>query len=84
MLHIMLFLTLNALKLYLSTYRSMCAVPKMTVIYFTVILCFPAMLLEYFMNDFGMVLIVTFITGIIYFLKYIHIIIIIVIIGHFC
>ena len=42
----------------------MCAVPNMTVFCSSLIMCFPGMLLRYFLNDFEMVTVVAVITGI--------------------
>ena len=43
---------LNLLYFYISTFRSMCAVPNMTVFWSSFTSCFPDMLLKYFLNDF--------------------------------
>ena len=42
---------LNLLYFYISTFRSMCAVPKMAVFCSSLTSCFPGMLLTYFLND---------------------------------
>ena len=42
---------LNLLYFYISTFRSMCAVPNMAVFWSSLTLCFPGMLLTYFLND---------------------------------
>ena len=39
-----------ALYLYVSTLQSMCAVPSMGVFISFLMLCFPSMLLRYFLN----------------------------------
>ena len=56
-LHVMQFPTLNVLYICISTFRSMCAVPSMTVLCSSLMSCFPGMLLRYFLNDFEMVLV---------------------------
>ena len=43
---------LNLLYFYISTFRSMCAVPNMAVFCSSLTSCFPAMLLTYFLNDY--------------------------------
>ena len=52
MLDVMLFPMLNVLYWYISTPRSMCAVPSVAVFWSPVNLCFPGMFLRYFRNDF--------------------------------
>ena len=42
---------LNLLYFYISTFRSMCAVPNMAVFWSSLTSCFPAMLRTYFLND---------------------------------
>ena len=42
---------LNLLYFYISTFRSMCAVPNMAVFCSSLTSCFPGMLLTYFLND---------------------------------
>jgi len=42
---------LNLLYFYISTFRSMCAVPNMAVFCSSMTSCFPGMLLTYFRND---------------------------------
>jgi len=46
---------LNLLYFYISTFRSMCAVPNMAVFCGFLTSCFPDMLLTYFLNDFEIV-----------------------------
>ena len=46
------------------TFRSMCAVPNMTVFSSSLTSCFPSMLLTYFLNDFEIVPVAPIITGI--------------------
>ena len=46
---------LNLLYFYISTFRSMCAVPNMAVFWSSLTSCFPCMLLTYFLNDFEIV-----------------------------
>jgi len=55
---------LNLLYSYISTIRSMCAVPNMAVFCSSLTSCFPGMLLTYFLNDFEIVPIAPIITGI--------------------
>ena len=43
---------LNLLYFYISTFRSMCAVPNMAVFCTSLTSCFPVMLLTYFLNEF--------------------------------
>ena len=47
---------LNLLYFYISTFRSICAVPNMTVFCSSLTSCFPGMLLTYFLNDFELLL----------------------------
>ena len=56
---------LNLLYFYISTFRStrMCAVPNMAVFCSSLTLCFPGMLLTYFLNDFEIVPVAPIITG---------------------
>ena len=51
----MLFPTLNVLYLYISTFRSLCAVPSMAVFCTSFISCYPGRLLGYFLSDFEVV-----------------------------
>ena len=46
---------LNLLYFYISTFRSMCAVPNMSVFCSSFTSCFPGMLLTYFLNVFEIV-----------------------------
>ena len=55
---------LNLLYFYISTFRSMCAVPNMAVFCSSLTSCFPGMLLTYFVNDFETVPVAPIITGI--------------------
>ena len=52
MVLISLISVLNLLYFYISTFRSMCAVPNMAVFCSSLTSCFPGMLLTYFLNDF--------------------------------
>jgi len=61
----MLLLMLIILYFYISTFRSMCALPNMAVFCSSLISCFPGMLLGYYLYDFGMVPIVPIFTDII-------------------
>ena len=56
MVSISLVLALALLYFYVSTFRSMRAVPNMAVFYSSFTSCFPGMLLMYFLNDFGVFL----------------------------
>jgi len=55
---------LNLLHFYISTFRSVCAVPNMAVFCSSFTSCFPGMLLTYFLNDFEIVPVTPIITGI--------------------
>ena len=55
---------LNLLYFYISTSRSMCAVPNMAVFSSSFTSCFPGMLLMYFLNDFIIIIIISFMQGI--------------------
>ena len=55
---------LNLLYFYISTFRSMCAVPNMAVFCSSLTAWFPGMLLTYFLNDFEIVPVAPIITGI--------------------
>ena len=64
MMLISLVSVLNLLYFYISTFRSMCAVPNMSVFCSYLTSCFPGMLLTYFLNDFEIVPVDPIITGI--------------------
>ena len=53
---------LNQPYFYISTFRSMCAVPNMAVFCSSLTSCFPAMLLTYFLNVFEIVPVAPIIT----------------------
>jgi len=55
---------LYLLYFYISTFRSMCAVPNMAVFCTSFTSCFPGMLLTYFLNYFEIVPVAPIITGI--------------------
>ena len=55
---------LNLLYFYISTFRSMCAVPNMAVLCSSLTSWFPGMLLTYFLNDFEVVQVAPIITRI--------------------
>ena len=55
---------LNLLYFYISTFRSMCAVPNMAVCCSSLTSWFPGMLLTYFLNVFEIVPVAPIITGI--------------------
>jgi hypothetical protein len=66
MVPITLFPMLYLLYFYISTFRSMCAVPSKVVSFFrSLISCFPVMF-RYFLNDSQMVQIARIITGIVF------------------
>ena len=52
---ILLVSVLNLLYFYISTFRSMCAVPNMAIFCSSLTSCFPGMLLTYFLKDFEIV-----------------------------
>ena len=54
---------LNLLYFYISTFRSVCAVPSMAIFCSSLTSWFPGMLLTYFLNDFEIVPIAPIITG---------------------
>ena len=55
---------LYLLYFYISTFRSMCAVPNMAVFCSSLTSCFPGMLLTYFPNDFELLLLLLLFTAI--------------------
>ena len=55
---------LNPLYFYISTFRSICAVPNMAIFCSSLTSCFPGMLLTYFLNDFEIVPVAPIIIGI--------------------
>jgi len=55
---------LNLLYFYISTFRSVCAVPNMAVYCSSVTSCFPDTLLTYFLNDTEIVPVAPIVTGI--------------------
>jgi len=67
MLHVMLFLMLNVLHFYISTFRSVCAVSNMADFCSPIISCSTGMLLRYFLNDFEIVPFHSFVTSILVF-----------------
>ena len=69
---------LNLLYFYISTFRSMCAVPNVAVFCSSFTSCFPGMLLTYFLNYFETVPVAPIITGITFVFTF-HIIIIFII-----
>ena len=64
MMLISLVSVLNVLYFYISTYRSMCAMPNLAVFWSSLTSCFPCMLLAYFLNDFEMAPVAPFIAGV--------------------
>jgi len=61
MVLILLVSVLNLLYFYISTFRSVCAVPNVAVFCSSLTSCFPGMLLTYFLND---IIIIFFLTAI--------------------
>jgi hypothetical protein len=61
---------LNVLYFYISTSRSVCAVPNVALFCSSLISCFPGMLLKYFLKDFEMVPVAPIITGIAFIFKF--------------
>jgi len=61
---------LNLLYFYISTFRSMCAVPNMAVLWISLTLCFPGMLLTYFLNDVETFPVAPIITGVTFVLTF--------------
>jgi hypothetical protein len=55
---------LNVLYFYISTFRSMCAVPSTAVLCSSMMSCFRGMLPRYFLNDFETVPVARIITAI--------------------
>ena len=70
MVFISLVSVLNLLYFYISTFRSMCAVPNMAVFCSSLTSCFPVMLLTYFLNDFEIVPFAPIITVITFVFKF--------------
>ena len=64
MVFISLVPVLSLLYFYISTFRSMCAVPNMAVYCSSLTSRFPGMLLTYFLNDYEIVPVAPIITGI--------------------
>ena len=64
MVHTSLVPVLNLLHFYISTFRSICAVPNMAVLCRSLTSWIPGTLLRYFLNDFEMVPVAPIITGI--------------------
>ena len=62
MVHIALFPVLNLLQFYISTFRSMCALPNMAVFCSSLTSWIPGTLLNYFLNNFEMVPVAPFTT----------------------
>ena len=70
MVLISLLSVLNLLYFYISTFRSMCAVPNMAVFCSSLPSWFPGMLLTYFLNVFEIVPVAPIITGIAFVFTY--------------
>jgi hypothetical protein len=64
MVPISLFPTLALMHFYISTFRSLCAVPNMAVFCISLTSWFPGTVLTYFLDDFEMVPVAPIITGI--------------------
>ena len=60
----------NPLYFYISTFRSMCAVPNMAVFCSSLTWCFPSTLLAYFLNNLKIVPVAPIITDITFIFKY--------------
>jgi hypothetical protein len=58
MVHITLSSILNSFVLYISTFRSVCAVPNIAVFCSSLTSCFPVMLLKYFLNYYYYIIII--------------------------
>jgi hypothetical protein len=69
MVPISLAAALALMYFYISTFRSMCAVPNMAVLCSSLTLWFSGMVLTYFLNDFEMVIIIIIIIIIMSLLK---------------
>ena len=63
MAHVILFPMLNVSYVYISIFRSKRAVPNVAVFCSSLMSCFPAILLGYFLNDFDMLPIFLVIIG---------------------
>jgi len=61
---------LNLLYFYISTFRSMCAVPNTAVFCSSLTSWFPGILLTYFLNEFQIVPVAPIITGITFVFTY--------------
>ena len=70
MVLISLLAVLNLLYFYISTFRSMCAVPNMAVFCSSLTSCFPGMLLTYFLNVFEIAPVAPIVTGITFVLTF--------------
>jgi hypothetical protein len=55
---------INVLYFHVSTFRSMCVIPNVTIFCSSLILCFTVTLLMYFLNDFEMIPVAPVITDI--------------------
>ena len=60
----------NLLHFYISTFRSMCAVPNVAVFWSFLTSCFPGLLLMFFLNDFEIVPVAPIFTGITFVLTF--------------
>ena len=56
--------SVESIVFYINIFRIICAVPNMAVFCSSLTLCFPGMLLTYFLNDFEIVPVAPIITGI--------------------
>jgi len=61
---------LNLMYLYISTFRSVCAVSTMAVFWSSLTSCFPGMLLMHFLTDFEIVPVAPVITGITFYFTF--------------
>jgi len=67
MVHIRLFPKINLLCFCINTFRSMCAVPSMAVVCSSLMLCFPGLLLRYFLIDSEILPVADAVTGVVLF-----------------
>ena len=84
MVHTSLAPVLNLLHFYISTFRSMCAVPSMAVFCSSLTSWIPGTLLRYFLNDFEIVPVVPIVTGVTFVFTFHMRCISVVRLSHFC
>ena len=71
-LNVTLFSLSNVVCYYISTFQKVCVVHNMAVFHSSLILCFPSVLLGYFLNDSEMVLVAPVFTGITFVFEPFH------------